>query len=104
MTGYPIGIKVRHVMKPIEFQMNSITNSVAAKQVIVRIIKEIRVRYFHTRFSKFDRFRYAHAGARPNLPHTVCFAARMPYIRDCTWHIILTEGLKSPICNSGLPR
>jgi hypothetical protein len=31
MTGYPIGIKVRHEMK---------RNSVAAKQVIVRIINE----------------------------------------------------------------
>jgi hypothetical protein len=33
MTGYPIGIKVRH-------EINSITNSVATKQVIVRIINE----------------------------------------------------------------
>jgi hypothetical protein len=40
MTGYPIGIKVRHEMKPIKFQMNSITNFMAAKQVIVRIINE----------------------------------------------------------------
>jgi hypothetical protein len=38
MTGYPIGIKVRHEMKTMEFQMNSITNSVAAKQVNVIII------------------------------------------------------------------
>jgi hypothetical protein len=40
MTGYPIGIKVRHEMKNMEFKMNSITNSVAAKQVIDRIINE----------------------------------------------------------------
>jgi hypothetical protein len=40
ITGYPIGIKVRHEMKPMEFQMNSIINSVTAKQVIVRIINE----------------------------------------------------------------
>jgi hypothetical protein len=37
MTGYPIGIKVRHVMKNHGI---SITNSVAAKQVIVKIINE----------------------------------------------------------------
>jgi hypothetical protein len=40
MIGYPIGIKVRHGMKTIEFQMNYITNSVAVKQVIVVIINE----------------------------------------------------------------
>jgi hypothetical protein len=40
MTGYPIGIKVRHEIKTIKFEMNSITNSVAAKQVFARIINE----------------------------------------------------------------
>jgi hypothetical protein len=37
MTRYPIGIKVRHEIKTMKFEMISITNSVAAKQVIVRI-------------------------------------------------------------------
>jgi hypothetical protein len=41
MRGYPIGIMVRHeIRKTMKFQMNSITNSMAAKQVIVRIINE----------------------------------------------------------------
>jgi hypothetical protein len=41
ITGYPVGIKVRHEMKIHEISNeNSITNSVAAKQVIVRIINE----------------------------------------------------------------
>jgi hypothetical protein len=33
MTGYQKGIKVRHGMKIMEFQMNSVTKSMAAKQV-----------------------------------------------------------------------
>jgi hypothetical protein len=37
MRGYPIGIKVRHEMKNMEFKINFITNYVAAKQVMVRI-------------------------------------------------------------------
>jgi hypothetical protein len=40
MTGYHIGIKIRHGMKIMEFEMNSVTNSVAAKQVISRITNE----------------------------------------------------------------
>jgi hypothetical protein len=40
MTGYPIGIKIRHGMKIMEFEMNSVTNSVATKQVISRIANE----------------------------------------------------------------
>jgi hypothetical protein len=34
MTGYHKGIKIRHEMKIMEFEMNSVTNFVAAKQVI----------------------------------------------------------------------
>jgi hypothetical protein len=41
MTGYHIGIKIRHGMKIMEFEMNSVTNSVAAKQVIYGITNEI---------------------------------------------------------------
>jgi hypothetical protein len=37
MTQYPNGIKVRHGIKIMEFQMNFITNSMAAKQVILGI-------------------------------------------------------------------
>jgi hypothetical protein len=40
MTGYHKGIKIRHGMKIMEFEMNSITNSVAAKQVISGIANE----------------------------------------------------------------
>jgi hypothetical protein len=40
MTGYRIGIKIRHGMKIMEFKMNSITNSAAVKQVISRITNE----------------------------------------------------------------
>jgi hypothetical protein len=40
MSGYHIGIKIRHGMKIMEFEMNSVTNSVAAKQVISRITNE----------------------------------------------------------------
>jgi hypothetical protein len=40
MTGYQTGIKVRHGMKIMEFQMNSITNSVAAKQITLEITNE----------------------------------------------------------------
>jgi hypothetical protein len=40
MTGYHKGIKIRHGMKIMEFEMNSITNSVAAKQVISGITNE----------------------------------------------------------------
>jgi hypothetical protein len=35
ITGYPIGIKVRHKIKTIEFEMNSITNSMTAKQILI---------------------------------------------------------------------
>jgi hypothetical protein len=38
MIGYPINVKIRHETKNHEFQINSITKSVAAKQVFVRII------------------------------------------------------------------
>jgi hypothetical protein len=40
MAGYQKGIKVRHGMKIMEFQMNSVSNFVAAKQVIVGITNE----------------------------------------------------------------
>jgi hypothetical protein len=40
MTGYQTGIKVRHGMKIMQFQINSITNSVAAKQVTLEITNE----------------------------------------------------------------
>jgi hypothetical protein len=40
MTGYHKGIKIRHGIKIMEFEMNSITNSVAAKQVISEITNE----------------------------------------------------------------
>jgi hypothetical protein len=41
MTGYPIAIKVRHeIKKTMEFKMNFIINSVAAKQIIDRIINK----------------------------------------------------------------
>jgi hypothetical protein len=40
ITGYQTGIKLRHEMKSKEFQMNSISNFVAAKQVILEIINK----------------------------------------------------------------
>jgi hypothetical protein len=40
MTGYHKGIKIRHGMKIMEFEMNSVANSVAAKQVISGITNE----------------------------------------------------------------
>jgi hypothetical protein len=40
MTGYPISIKVRHEMKNHEIRNEFHTNSMAVKQVIVRIINE----------------------------------------------------------------
>jgi hypothetical protein len=40
MIGYAKGIKIRYRMKIMEFKMNSVTNSVAAKQVISKIINE----------------------------------------------------------------
>jgi hypothetical protein len=40
MTGHHKGIKVRRGMKIMEFKMNSVTNYVAAKQVIFGIINE----------------------------------------------------------------
>jgi hypothetical protein len=40
MTGYHIGIKIRHGIKIMEFEMNSVTNFVTAKQVISRITNE----------------------------------------------------------------
>jgi hypothetical protein len=40
MTGYHIGIKIRHGIKILEFEMNSVINSVIAKQVISRITNE----------------------------------------------------------------
>jgi hypothetical protein len=40
MTGYHKDIKIRHEMKIMEFEMNSLTNFVAAKQVISKITNE----------------------------------------------------------------
>jgi hypothetical protein len=40
MTEYQIGIKVRHEIKTMEFEMNSVTNSMAAQQVILGITNE----------------------------------------------------------------
>jgi hypothetical protein len=40
INAYQISIKIRHEMKTIKFQINFITNSMVAKQVIVRIINE----------------------------------------------------------------
>jgi hypothetical protein len=40
ITGYQKGIKVRHEMKIMKFQMNYVTNFVAAKQVTVGITNE----------------------------------------------------------------
>jgi hypothetical protein len=40
ITGYQTWIKVRHEMKILEFQMNSVTNSMAPKQVILVIANQ----------------------------------------------------------------
>jgi hypothetical protein len=40
MTRYQKGVKLRHGIKIMEFQMNSITNFVAAKQIILGITNE----------------------------------------------------------------
>jgi hypothetical protein len=66
-----------------------------------RSIKKIRVRYFHTWFSEFGRLRYAHAGARPGLLHTVCFQIRIPYMISHTAQFFICNGsLKRPMCTS----
>jgi hypothetical protein len=57
---------------------------------------------FPHRFSEFGHLRYAHAGARPGLPHIVCFSACMPYmISHKAQHFRLWRGtLKGPIYTS----
>jgi hypothetical protein len=40
ITGYQTGIKVRHDMKIVEFQMNYVPNFIVAKQIIFKIINK----------------------------------------------------------------
>jgi hypothetical protein len=60
------------------------------------------VRYFHTRFFKYSRLRYAHTGACPGLPHTVCFLTRISYMTSHTAQLfyLQREALKDPIYTS----
>jgi hypothetical protein len=41
MIGYQTWIKVKHGMKTMKFEMNFVTNSVAAKQIILEITNEL---------------------------------------------------------------